>query len=150
MAVCEIPGMVPLTVIVYWPATEEEPPDEAVLPALECIPQPIGSRSIARTQKASRGQRRRRRARKPMGSSMARAVPAVFQKEGTACAVWPTEKVSAACWLELPLSVTDVGDMEQVAVAGTTEQVRATGPVDPFTESISTGNGDGVWLPVTT
>ena len=84
MADWEIPGMLPVTVKVYWPAVEEEPPDDAVLPPLACIPQPTGRRNIARAQNASRGQRRRRRERKPMGSSMARAAPAVFQKEGAA------------------------------------------------------------------
>ena len=84
---CLIPGILPVTVIVYWPADEVEPPEDGRLPELELTPQPTGISRIKTAQKASKDQRLRRRARKPMGSNKARAIPEVFQNEGAACAV---------------------------------------------------------------
>ena len=81
--------MLPVTVMVYWPATEDEepPPEDDADPELELTPHPTGINNIARKQKTRSGQRRRRRARNPNGNSKARVMPGRSRKEDPPYAV---------------------------------------------------------------
>lgn len=136
VTVCVSPGMLPVTVMVYCPVVLLVPPAEELAPALEATPQPARNKPPRQAEAVSAPHLRRRTPKRPIGTRIARAKPICLQFARVTCACWLTEKLTVANWLALPVNVTDAGTVH-VAVAGKTEHVRLTGPVDPFTESIS-------------